>query len=156
MKRFLIVLFVPLIFVAASGGGCSADSEVSYKQEQMMKEAIAQVDLPAITNWQEKKLMKMILELRDQENLQTYVYIVPEMTGKPVFLGRAIGYGIPYATQYTNPLSSVNGRPQAEPNGLFMPDSAEGTWVMLIDPKGQPRPVYVEPRVIVSPFPLAQ
>lgn len=153
MRKFLIVLLIPLVFLGASSRGCNADSEVSYKQEQMMKEAIAQVDLPAITNWQEKKLMKMILELRDQENLQTYVYTVPEMTGRPVFLGRAIGYGIPYATQYTNP-HTPGGRDQAEPNGLFMPDSADATWIMLIDPKGQPRAVYVEPKVIVSPFPL--
>ena len=45
--------------------------------------------------------------------------------------------------------------PQADPNGLFMPASAEGTWLMLINPKtNQPSPVYIEPRVTVSPFPL--
>ena len=44
---------------------------------------------------------------------------------------------------------------QADPNGLFSPGSAEGTWIMCKDPKGPDvRPVYVEPRVIVSPFPL--
>jgi hypothetical protein len=36
-----------------------------------------------------------------------------------------------------------------------MPASAEGTWIMLIDPKtNEPHPVYIEPRVLISPFPL--
>lgn len=70
----------------------------------------------------------------------------------------------PYATQYSAPekdtyvttSSSVHHNvPQAEPNGLFMPVNAEGTWIMLVDPAGGgPKPVYVEPRAIVSPFRL--
>ena len=44
---------------------------------------------------------------------------------------------------------------QAEPNGLFMPSTAEGTWVICAGEKaGDIRPIYVEPRVIVSPFKL--
>jgi len=95
--------------------------------------------------------------------LVTYTYIVPEMTGKPVFLCNSIGYGIPAATQYTNPQKIAAAQhqtgyavlPQADPNGLFSPASAEGTWVMCKDPNGDKvRPVYIEPRVIVSPFEL--
>ena len=45
--------------------------------------------------------------------------------------------------------------PQAEPNGMFSPAAAEGTWVMLKNPNGTDvKPVYVESRIIVSPFPL--
>ena len=45
--------------------------------------------------------------------------------------------------------------PQPEPNGLFMPTSAEGTWVMLKDPNSDlVAPVYVEPRIVSSPFRL--
>lgn len=89
----------------------------------------------------------------------TYTYTVPEATGHPVFLCNSIGYGLPAATQYTNPEKyERNGAtiPQADPNGLFSPDSAEGTWVMCSDPdgSGKTRPVYVEPRIIVSPFKL--
>lgn len=44
---------------------------------------------------------------------------------------------------------------QADPNGLFMPDAAEGTWILLKDPNGtEVKPVYVEPRIVVSPFKL--
>jgi hypothetical protein len=130
------------------------------QQERILAEGTAQTGMPSIKNFRERKLLKDIIEMRDQDGLVTYTYTVPEMTGKPVFLCNSIGYGIPAATQYTNPEKVVrdNGQsfgttPQADPNGLFSPSSAEGTWVMCKDPRGDKvRPVYVEPRIIVSPF----
>jgi hypothetical protein len=111
-----------------------------------------------VKNFRERKLLKEIIELRDQEDLVTYTYIVAEQTGKLIFLGESIGYGVPAATQFTNPQKIVRSSltlPQADPNGLFSPASADGTWVMMKDPKGtNVRPVYVEPRCIVSPFKL--
>jgi hypothetical protein len=44
--------------------------------------------------------------------------------------------------------------PQPEPNGLFMPPDSEATWIMCSDGSGGVRPVYSEPRLVVSPFPL--
>ena len=151
-----------------SNSGCeqkvTTNDVLAAKQENLMKEANAQVGMPAITRFTERKMMKMIFERRDQENLIMYAYIVPELTGKPVFLGKCVGYGLPYATQYTNPenftyLGNYTGYnlPQADPNGLFMPASAEGTWLMLINPAtNEPEVIYCEPRILVSPFKLPQ
>jgi hypothetical protein len=119
--------------------------------------------MPAIINFQEKRMLKMIYELRDKEKMICYAYIVAEMTGKLVYIGKCFGYGMPYATQYSNPQKTIEGQTngefttigQSEPNGLYMPASAEGTWLMLLDEKGAPHPVYIEPRVIVSPFQLS-
>lgn len=142
----------------------NSDEQTAHKQEQIMKEANAELGMPAITNFQEKKLAKMIMEQRDREDLICYAYIVNQMTGKLVFLGKCLGYGLPYSTQYTNPIKTVdawksNGYceqlPQADPNGLFMPEGLNATWLMMIDPEnGEPRPVYLEPEIIVSPFKL--
>lgn len=140
----------------------SSDDIQREKQEHILKEATSQTGMPAIKNFRERKLLKQIIEMRDQDGLVTYTYTVPETTGRPVFLCNSIGYGLPAATQYTNPDKFIEDRwgnvtiPQADPNGLFSPDSAEGTWVLCADPKGsgKTRPVYVEPRIIVSPFPL--
>ncbi len=158
--------------------GCVPDNEekktadqVQTKQtEQSMKEANRQIGMPAITNFREKRLMKMILELRDQEDLVCFAYAFSEMTGKFTYIGRCIGYGLPYSVQYTNPekvwmedehssassYNDVGGTiPQPDPNGLFMPDGLSATWIMLIDPvDGKPRPMYFEPVLSVSPFPL--
>jgi hypothetical protein len=164
MKKAMVIFgVVAFMLLLMSNSSCkqSSNSKLAEKQEQIMNEAVRQVGMPAIVNFQERKLMKTIIELRDQENLICYAYIIPEMTGKPVFLGKCIGYGLPYATQYTNPealqktFSTYEVLPQADPNGLFMPASADGTWLMMIDPKtNEPRPVYCEPKVLVSPFKL--
>ena len=104
-------------------------------------------------------MMKDILELRDQ-NTPTTTYIV-DLNGNRHKLCDSIGFGLPYATQYTNPQRiSGDGHgyvtlPQADPNGLYSPASAEGTWVLCVNPKTKKAaPLYIEPRIIVSPFPL--
>ena len=165
MKK-IIYFFGLLTILAFTLTSCddpkNSNTVLSAKQENLMQEAVRQVGMPNIVNFTQRKQLKMIQELCDQENLICYAYIVPEMTGKPVFLGKCIGFGIPYATQYTNPQKVAYDQwhdspvlSQADPNGLFMPDNAEGTWLMMIDPKTKEiHPVYCEPRVLVSPFPL--
>lgn len=140
----------------------SSDKKQQQQQERILAEGTAQTGMPAIKNFRERKLMKQIIEMRDQEGLVTYTYIVAEQTGKTTFVCNSIGYGLPAATQYTNPQKIADSGhqygyailPQADPNGLFSPTSAEGTWVMCISPEGKTVPLYVEPRVIVSPFKL--
>lgn len=162
MKKIILLAACLVVFAALAGCEDVSDYKQRQVQETMMQEATAQTGMPAITNFRERKLLKQILELRDQENLVTYTYLF-SMTGKLVFLGETIGYGIPYATQYTNPQKtsvSTYGMatlPQADPNGLFSPTSSEGTWILMRDPQTKKaRVVYIEPRIIVSPFPLPE
>jgi hypothetical protein len=148
----------------AANDGCenntaTADRKEQARQEVVQAESIRQAGIPTITNFTEKKLLKWIYELRDQEKLTTYTYIV-DMNGKLHFLCESIGYGFPYSTQYSNPEKWINTHlnegytiAQSEPNGLFMPSSADGTWIIAATEQG-PKPIYVEPRVIVSPFKL--
>ena len=123
--------------------------------------------MPGIKNFRERKILRDIYEQRDNETLTTYTYLWNEFNGKKVFFCNSVGYGIPYSTQFSNPMKIItfgehyyagqnpSTSPQAEPNGLFTPGSAEGTWIQCKDPHGKEvKPVYVEPRVIVSPFPL--
>jgi len=165
MKSTINCLAIAL--VACSLVSCdveqSSDRKQQKQQESILQEATSSVGMPAIKNFRERRLAKEILELRDQEGLTTYTYIVAEATGKLVFLGESIGYGLPYSTQFTNPekiehYTSGGGYvtlPQADPNGLFSPASADGTWVMMKDPNGSKVvPVLIEPRCIVSPFKL--
>lgn len=161
--------FIGLLCVLAACTGCdqpprqNSDAVQRQQQERMLQEATAQVGMPAIKNFRERKILKDILELRDQDGLVTYTYVWNELNGKLVFFGETIGYGIPYATQFTNPQKIETWQhnvgygilPQADPNGLFSPESAEGTWILMKDPHSKAvKPVYVEPRIIVSPFKL--
>lgn len=155
MKQIILLIFILVLFWGCVGS--DTDNDLRGKTEQLMAEANRQIGMPAIKNFQERKLAKMIFELRDQEELITYAYIV-NLNGGLVFIGKCIGFGLPYSVQYTNPERyEYKGAtlPQPDPNGLFMPDGLSATWLMMIDPRtGNPRPVYVEPEIVVSPFPL--
>lgn len=162
-----LTLLAGAMMVACGDVENSSDNIQSSQQETMLKEATAQTGMPNIKNFRERKLLKDILELRDQDGIVTYTYTFAENSGQIRFFCNSIGYGIPYATEYTSPQrlarwSYGNGETgvaiaQADPNGLFAPQAAEGTWVMCSDPgeAGKVRPVYLEPRVIVSPFKIA-
>jgi hypothetical protein len=164
MKKIFAFALLALICTNLAGCPVNNDSDAvqGQQQETLQRQSNSAVGIPAIVNFREKRLLKDILELRDQNGLITYTYIQSEMTGKLIFIGQTIGYGIPYATQYTNPGKEVGDEyhaiavlPQADPNGLFSPASAEGTWIMLKDPNSDKvQPVYIEPRIIVSPFKL--
>lgn len=161
---FMSMLFMTFILIGAEDcagdGGSKADKAQQAATAQAMSEAGRVVGMPAITNWQELKFAKLLFELRDKEDLITYAYIV-SLDAKLVYLGKCIGYGLPYSVQFTNPMRRDYARsvgddlalPQPDPNGLFMPTSSTATWLMMYDEKtGEARPVYVEPQIIVSPF----
>ena len=125
------------------------------------EQAVSQVGMPGITNFTEKKIVRKLYELRDQ-NIATFSYIM-DMQGRLWHLCDSIGYGLPYGVQFTNPHTPMwpdyhdsQMADQPEPNGLFMPPTAEGSWVICASEKnkGDIEPIYVEPRVIVSPFRL--
>jgi hypothetical protein len=141
----------------------TTDEKQSEQQAKALEQADAKIGMPAIGNFSEKRMMKDLYELRDK-SVPTHTYIANEQFGCLVYLGPSVGYGLPYATQFTSPTryqwsssQASHSAPQAEPNGLFMPSSAEGTWVMLKSPnEDKVQAVYIEPRVVVAPFRLPE
>ena len=175
VRMLAAVISIAMVMVIGMGqSGCeqkvvrpTADNQIQVQQERSMQEAVRQTGLPAIKNFHEKKMLKMLYELRDQADLVCYAYLFNEREGKiGQYLGKCIGYGLPASTQYSNPerYGEVDGgeygainpytMPQAEPNGLFMPEGLSATWLMMLDKDGEAKPVYIEPAIIVSPFPL--
>jgi hypothetical protein len=143
----------------------TSDQKMNKQQEDLANEAVMQVGMPAITNFQEKRMMKSVIEARDR-TIATTTYVFAQNTGQIFKLCDSVGYGLPYATQYTNPMkalwytrgeTSIAGVSvsQADPNGLFSPSQSEATWIFCLDPvTKKDKAVYVEPRVIVAPFPI--
>lgn len=176
------VLFMYFVILAIFLTGCdipptpeTSDEKQQHMQEKILQEGTAAIGMPAIKNFREKRFLKDIIELCDQDGIVTYTYLEnmtpvivrgrTSLGGKLTFFGETIGYGIPYATQFTNPMRPVTNQetqmagnamiPQADPNGLFKPGSAEGTWVLMKDPKGKKvLPQYVEPRIVTMAFKL--
>lgn len=138
----------------------STDTVQATNQEVILKELNAQTGMPNIKNGLERRTLKMIYELRDQEGYVTNAYIVSKNTGTLVFLCTSMGYPISDATGYTNPEkvvrdgTSVFGTmTQAEPNGLYTPASSTANWIMCVDKeKGKPSPVFVQGDIVVSPI----
>ncbi len=157
MKKLLILLC--LICFTACDIPENAEKKQAKRTKQMLLEADKQIGMPDIVNWTERKFAKQILELRDKE-IMTHTYIVNNLKGCLVYVGQSIGYGLPYAVQFTNPekimrnsMDSYGTLPQADPNGLYMPDSLSATWVLLYNPETKKAsPVYLEPEIVVSPF----
>jgi len=171
MKKYFYLVLGLFAFLLMSNSGCeersnTSDNVLQAQTETSAQEAARQLGMPNIVNFQEKKMLKLVYELCDQENLVCYAYLFNAYNGKLVFIGKCIGYGIPYSTQYSNPEKVARGvgdfgqyahdivLPQAEPNQLFKPVGLSATWLMLLDAKGDPHPVYIEPEILVSPFPL--
>ena len=153
-----IGILITIIFLTGVSDCSDSDLIQRRQQEALLREATAQTGMPSIQNFRERKILKDILELRDQNGLVTFTYLFSEYSGKLIFLGESIGYGIPYSTQYTNPEKyegSGLSLPQADPNGLFSAPSSEGTWILLRNPTtGNADAVYIETRIVVSPFKL--
>jgi hypothetical protein len=154
MKTILTILSFAFLI-----SGCdkkSPDRVQSEQQEIITAQGNASVGMPSIVNFQEKRILKDIYEMRDKV-IMTVTY-TQDMNGKLHKLCDSVGFGISAATQYTNPQKIVYGNvvtPQADPNGLFSPTSTLGTWVMCKNPKGNDvSPVYSEPNIIVSKFRL--
>lgn len=169
--------FLYALVAAAALAGCQDDSGAGREARQTQlnqNQASTIVGMPAITNFTEKRQLKTIYELRDSANLVTYSYFL-DLNGKrhKVCPSTSVGFGIPYAAQYTAPKSprityplwpngeaSSSGHAydaeQPEPNGLYMPASAEGTWILCLSPNGKDlAPTYVEPRVMVYLFEMS-
>jgi hypothetical protein len=133
---------------------------MNVQQENVDKEAALKDGYPNIINFAEKAEYKLIYQLRDHM-FPTITY-VKGMHGHLHKMCDSIGYGIPYSTQYTNPdrirwngESQSHVLPQADPNGLFSPPESAATWILCYDPQTkQVEPVYSEPDIVVSQFPL--
>jgi len=170
MKKVFSALFILMVCTLLMAGDCDSttggtDQKQAAQTEQLMAELNRQVGMPDLTNFKQKKLMKMIIEECDKEDLICYAYIKSDYQGKLMFIGKCIGYGVPFSAQFTNPErvaheNTMNGGsfgtlPQPDPNGLFMPTSSSATWLMMVDPvTKEGRPVYLEPEIVVSPFAL--
>lgn len=171
-KHYVMLIITAIIFIIAatiSLTGCevqqTGDEKQSKQQESIVDQLRSQIGMPAITNGTDLRLLKMIYEKRDQEGLTTYTYMKNAMTGKLVYQGESVGYGIPGSAQFSAPHKAAwyanKGwilLDQPEPNGIYSPSSMDATWVLMVDPNDHKTiaPVYWEDKVDVFPFKLPE
>ena len=139
--------------------GCGETKENQYTKD-LMSSAYDAVGFPDVSNYFERQQLKEIYELRDDPKLICYWYTKNDMTGKWIYQGECIGYGIPYTTSMTASESlqriktSIGAEwevlPLAEPNGLYASPSTSATWILTTDNDGNITPTYVESEITVS------
>ena len=144
MKRRIagVILLCSMILLSVSGYFL-ADMLMQERKDDVLQEQL-----------------KEIYEMRDNPNLICYWYTKNEYTGKWIYQGTCIGYGIPYGAAITAPESSQEARgggsywnivPLAEPNGLYTESVVTtATWILTTNDSGEIAPTYVESEISVS------
>jgi len=136
-----------------------------HSQNLQMEQFLRNQPVPSIDFSLERHILIQLYTAR-QRATNTFSVVQSAYTGKVLWSCPSIGFPIPYATQLTNPnqvqwksgaheyASAVLA--QQEPNGLFSPASADGTWVPCVDERGKITPVYEEKKVTVFLRPMEE
>lgn len=157
MKKVIAIVLM-LVVLCGSFAGCVPASQQEERDytEQVKKQTLDSIGLPNLTTFFEFSQLKEIYEMRDDPNLIMYWYTKCEMTGKWIYEGKCVGFGIPYGASITNPETYLgsNGAvvDQAEPNGLYTNNvTTSATWVLTVGLNGEIEPNYCEPGIRVTP-----
>jgi hypothetical protein len=159
MKKILFVLSVLVVFTLIS---CAPDtSDIEQGQQASAINAIIQNQpIPDLGGYSFERQIVIETYLARNNTIATYAYMIT-MDGKIIEICPSIGYPIPYSTQLTNPMRTMNGYYQgsvvanAEPNGLYPPGDAAATLVQCVNPDGSVTPVYIEWYVLAFPYQIA-
>lgn len=164
---------VVILCGGATDEGCAAKDETSSatrieqdQQNRQMEQFLRNQPVPSF-DWSLERHVLIQLYAARQRATNTFSVVQSEFTGKILWSCPSIGFPLPYATQLTNPLqaqwrgyssdhqtSAVVD--QQEPNGLFSPGDAEGTWVQCVNDKGKITPVYEERKVTTFLRPMEE
>ena len=164
MKKKMFAIMAIFAMMICMLVGCGETEENQYTKE-LMNQAYDAVGFPDVSNYFERAQLKEIYELRDDPNLICYWYTKNDMSGKWIYQGKCIGYGIPYTTSMTaseslQRIETTMGAewevvPLAEPNGLYASPSTSATWILSVNEDGDITPIYVESEITVSQTKMA-
>ena len=153
-----------LISILVVSCGENSDEITSRRQESILLQSTQKLGMPVIKNFRELRMANRILEERDQ-TLMTWTYLWSDYHRCFTFIETSVAYPLPYATQRTSPQKVYRWAtghyfpmPQADPNGLFSPEAAEGTFIEMNNPTkvNQTGLVYSEPRISTFPYELPE
>lgn len=162
MKKTMKIaaLIIIAIMMTCMMSGCYKTTEETKYTSDIKNQISDMYGYPDVSNFFEYSQLKEIYEMRDNPNLICYWYTKNDMTGKWVYQGTCVGYGIPYSASITAPesyqkalenISSYEVLPLPEPNGLYTDGlSTSATWILTTDSDGNITPTYVESEITIS------
>lgn len=104
---------------------------------------------PNIKNFFEYHQLKEIYEARDNPKLVLNAYLFSQTTGQFTCLGTVVGYGVPYGTQWSQPVSATGGS-VPEPNALYPSTNTNADWIRIVDNKGNQHLTFAEPDLVIT------
>lgn len=158
MKKKFLVIGIIGVLMASMLTGCSYETEETQYTDEIKSQISDMYGYPNVSNFFEYSQLKEIYEMRDDPSLVCYWYTKNDMTGKWIYQGTCVGYGIPYGASITAPESIqriasgvYEQSPLAEPNGLYTNGvTSSATWVLTTDKDGNITPTYVESEITVT------
>lgn len=161
-KPFIYGIFAVLLMTTllCACGEYSTKTEETKYTEGLKNQIQDMYGFPDVSNFFEYSQLKEIYEMRDNPQLVCHWYTRNDMTGKWIYQGKCIGYGIPYSASITAPesMQDVYGQgyhynilPLAEPNGIYTDGlSTSATWILTTDAEGNIAPTYVESEITIA------
>jgi len=166
MKRvyilfMMLVAIVSIVFLS----GCDVQPSQTKKDKDAVERQQSQYSksqpIPTY-DWSLER--HMVTQLYNIRNLEATTHSVWR-SDRGMIEGdcTSMGFGIPYDTSLTNPLTakkfatyqeSLRVVEQPEPNGIFASKNTQATWVMCAGTGGVIEPVYIETKVTVYPYPV--
>lgn len=166
MKKKLILLIMIVVLTISA---CNVEEPQSVENdrkatEKSLEQYSKQVPVPSFSFPFVRYVIGKILELQNAQ-ISTFTYVYSDYQGKIVWSCPSIGYPIPGGTQMTNPEQVVSGTdsenfegavtiPQAEPSGVYSPDTSAGTNILCVWEDGTVYNWYEERAVSTVPFPV--
>jgi len=169
-KMAAVLLPVAVFLGGADGDGCTtaprtAASIEQTSQDLQMQQFLRNQPVPSF-DWSLERHMLIALYTARQKATNTFSVVQSDFTGKILWSCPSMGFPLPYATQLTNPQQLIQKSDsshwydgvigQQEPNGLFSPPAADGTWVPCVDEHGKITPVYEERKVTTFLRPMME
>lgn len=170
MKR--ISALISILVLAVLFYGCDKNETAEMRDSRRVQQQQSQYEkgqpVPVFDWSLERHLVVELYKVRNQKAATHSVW----RSDRGMIEGDcpSYGYGIPYDTSLTNPLTpaihgfdpyggvgwreTVKVVEQAEPNGVFASKNTVATWVMCLGEGGNIEPVYVETKVTVYPGPV--
>jgi len=156
-----ILLLITVAFVSACGINATQDKKDQHAVAAQQSQYAASQPVP-VYNWSIER--DMVISLYNIRNTKAVTHSVWRSDyGTIEGDCPSLGFGIPYDTSLTNPLTATDFArsgydrhvvEQPEPNGIFASKNTAATWVACVNEMGLIEPVYVEAKVTAYPYPI--
>ena len=161
-KKFIgfMILIAVLIGTLAACGEENAGMEKDNKRTaQAMDQYTSQVPVPQYSFPWVRYVVKQIMDAQ-QAGVSTFTYVYNPFLGIMRWSCNSLGYPIPGGTQMTSPDQVIDRNEgdvvvaQAEPSGVYPPETAAATMILCVDVEGRTFVRYEEDYVTTVPFPV--